>query len=136
MYPYLRHNDVLWILEIQGLFSPKFGQLVFAERLMSGERIVHRHLAHGIVKGDRLKMSDSDLPKGIRILGIVNGRFAHNGMIHYSRFPISFFHRFQAIISEWNRWEHRGIHKIATGMLIVVGWIFRKFEDSWGIKNE
>jgi hypothetical protein len=130
MSPYLRENDVLWVEE-ESTGSPCMGQLVLAQKRSTGEIIVHRYLAFGQIKGDRSREIDDQDPGELKILGIISGRVeaGSSKWITYQRPLVANVHRVQALLSMLNQSKLRGVNRLASGALRLLGGALRVLEE-------
>jgi signal peptidase I len=131
MAPYLRDGDQLFVEALPDESRLPIGTLVLAERPATGDRVVHRWLGRGVVKGDRCRSEDSALLGGARVLGRVTARLPESGeSVRYDGGLARAAHLVQAALSRVN---HERVPLItarfATALLILFGACARRLED-------
>ena len=70
MWPYLKHNDLLWVVPSKKV--PAKGDLVWFEE--EDDQVIHRMISDSRLKGDNLNYLDCE---AIEVKGIVFGRVLH-----------------------------------------------------------
>jgi signal peptidase I len=129
MKPYLKDGDLLLVDSLSGSGETiSKGQLVLVLREEVGYPVMHRVVAGSKIKGDRTKQDDNSLPGGLKVIGVAKGRVTSSGVVPYSNNILKFAHLMQAWLSNLNRWENKGLHRVSVAFLIVLGWCLRRLE--------
>jgi hypothetical protein len=123
MHPALRAGDVFLVERDPSPESLRAGDLVLFDS-GSGGLVLHRFLAGGRVKGDRLKDEDV-VPK---IVGVARGRVLGGKTVLYSHPFLRVLQRLQALFSRHNRRQQR-FHRVFAAATYVVGWTLRISEE-------